>query len=147
MPRRKRGGDPDSSAAKRRKQKEYRRNKTEEEHEARLQNQRTRMTTLRSRKSEERKENKSIEESRILKDNLYYLLLRPYYYIYCWLAGKRTSDVSEKENVESTPCTFTEPPLKKARYDEIVKNIKIKEYTVRSTRQDTNPILRLLNAL
>ncbi|GBP45074.1 Protein king tubby [Eumeta japonica] len=49
------------------KTKENRRNETEEEREARLQNQRTRMSTLRSGKSEERKENKSIEESRILK--------------------------------------------------------------------------------
>lgn len=65
MPRRKRGGDLASSAAKRRKQKENRRNETEEEREARLQNQRTRMSTLRSGKSEERKEDKSIEESRI----------------------------------------------------------------------------------
>ncbi|XP_050502985.1 uncharacterized protein LOC126882221 [Diabrotica virgifera virgifera] len=70
MPRRKKGGDLASSAAKRRKQKEHRRNETEEEREARLQNQRTRMRTLRSTKNEERKENESIEESRILKDNL-----------------------------------------------------------------------------
>ncbi|GBP77238.1 hypothetical protein EVAR_13261_1 [Eumeta japonica] len=46
------------------KTKENRRNETEEEREARLQNQRTRMSTLRSGKSEERKENKSIEESK-----------------------------------------------------------------------------------
>ncbi|XP_044735689.1 uncharacterized protein LOC123297922 [Chrysoperla carnea] len=70
MPRRKRGGDLASSAAKRRKKKESRRNETEEEHEARLQNQRTRMSNLRSTRSEERTANKSTEESRILKDNL-----------------------------------------------------------------------------
>ncbi|XP_044729175.1 uncharacterized protein LOC123292526 [Chrysoperla carnea] len=46
MPRRKRGGDLASSAAKRRKKKESRRNETEEEHEARLQNQRTRMRQI-----------------------------------------------------------------------------------------------------
>ncbi|GBP00124.1 hypothetical protein EVAR_103612_1 [Eumeta japonica] len=55
MPRRKRGGDLASSAAKRRKQKENRRNETEEEREARLQNQRTRMSTLRSGKAKKEK--------------------------------------------------------------------------------------------
>ncbi|KAL0860211.1 hypothetical protein ABMA27_010518 [Loxostege sticticalis] len=59
MPRRKRGGDLASSAAKRRKQKKSRRNETEEEHEARLQNQRTRMSNLRRKRSEERTANKT----------------------------------------------------------------------------------------
>ncbi|KAL0860151.1 hypothetical protein ABMA27_010458 [Loxostege sticticalis] len=65
MPRRQRRGDLASSAAKRQKQKESRRNETEEEHEARLQNQRTRMSNLRSRRNNLTKEAFHYEPTKI----------------------------------------------------------------------------------